>query len=213
MSAATLPLRGLATPGVLADWSRNSLPSAESSSIRERSSQNGSRRKRNGQQRVAIETPFAEPHATLSAMVTCERCGSDELSLLENLPDGRKRVKCDKCGHIWDRGKRTIQVSAAESRSSPPDQTITTFVDDDAGYEAWFKRNRVGYVLNCTRNPSPDYLILHVADCYTITEPGPQATTWTGDYIKVCSRSRPALEEWTKQRTGETPSLCGICFG
>ena len=99
-----------------------------------------------------------------------------------------------------------------ENRLRSPREVII-FQDDDEGYEAWFRRNRVGYVLNCARNPGPDYLILHSAECYTITEPGSQATTWTGDYIKVCSRSRPALEEWTRERTGETPSLCGVCFG
>jgi hypothetical protein len=88
------------------------------------------------------------------------------------------------------------------------------FVDDDQGYETWLRRNTAGYVINCNRSPSPDYMILHYADCYTISEPPPRGMTWTtGDYIKVCSRSRPALQEWAKERTGSEASLCGICFG
>lgn len=144
--------------------------------------------------------------------ITCERCGSDEISLVKDLPDGRKRVRCDRCGHEWDRGKATVPETPATS-STAPDEPVVSFIDDDEGYETWFRRNRIGYVLNCYRNPNADYLVLHTADCYTITVPGPQATTWTGDYIKICSRKKAALEQWAEDELGARPSLCGVCFG
>ena len=47
--------------------------------------------------------------ASLRSMVKCERCGGENLSLVEDLPDGRKPVRCDNCGHEWGRGQPTRQ--------------------------------------------------------------------------------------------------------
>ena len=48
---------------------------------------------------------------------------------------------------------------------NPP---LVAFEDNDRDYLFWTRRNSRGYVVNCYRNPTPDYLILHWADCYTI---------------------------------------------
>jgi hypothetical protein len=40
-------------------------------------------------------------------------------------------------------------------------------------------------VLNTTRRPSAAYLMLHRANCWTITRLHPQATTFTSDYSKL----------------------------
>ena len=37
-------------------------------------------------------------------MLTCEKCQSDDIDLVERLDDGRRRVGCQACGHIWVRG-------------------------------------------------------------------------------------------------------------
>lgn len=37
-------------------------------------------------------------------MLTCERCQSDDIDLVERLADGRFRVACQACGHTWTRG-------------------------------------------------------------------------------------------------------------
>src|SRR5436190_5687543 len=37
--------------------------------------------------------------------VTRTRCGSDELELLEDLDDGRKRLRCSTCGNEWLKGQ------------------------------------------------------------------------------------------------------------
>lgn len=41
-------------------------------------------------------------------LVTCPSCGSDELSLLEKLNDGRRRLKCDACANIWLHGEPRV---------------------------------------------------------------------------------------------------------
>jgi hypothetical protein len=146
--------------------------------------------------------------------VVCPECGSKELELVEVLEDERRKIRCASCGHEWLRGEAKEQQAPRERHDPAAAKEITVFVNDDDGYETWNRRNAIGYVINCYRNPNPEYLILHDADCYSISDPQTRTTTWTaGDYIKVCSRSRPALEEWAKERTGTTPSLCGICFG
>ena len=64
---------------------------------------------------------------------------------------------------------------------------LVVFEDNDRDYLFWTSRNSCGYVVNCYRNPTPDYLILHWGDCYTIN--GTQSAWTTGDYIGVLDRS------------------------
>jgi hypothetical protein len=85
---------------------------------------------------------------------------------------------------------------------------VPRFVDDDAGYLEWAAANTAGYVLNCERQPNPNYLILHRADCKHITVPGPQATRWTAYYIKICALSKADLEVWSRVETGASPTAC-----
>jgi hypothetical protein len=68
------------------------------------------------------------------------------------------------------------------------------FVDDDGSYLEWPSAHPEGFVLNCERRPNPNYLILHRANCSHITVPGPEATRWTADYIKICALSKADLE-------------------
>ena len=71
---------------------------------------------------------------------------------------------------------------------------LVAFEDNDRGYLYWTSQNVRGYVVNCNRNPTPGYLMLHWADCRTIN--GTQSPWTTRDYAKVCSPSLPALEDW-----------------
>jgi hypothetical protein len=71
---------------------------------------------------------------------------------------------------------------------------LVAFEDNDRDYLFWTSRNSRGYVVNCYRNPTPDYLILHWADCYTVN--GSQSPWTTGEYAKVCSPILTALEAW-----------------
>lgn len=84
------------------------------------------------------------------------------------------------------------------------------FVDDDAAYQEWLADHRSGYVVNTGRNPSAAYLMLHRADCHTITGTPAAGSTFTGDYSKVCG-SRDELEAFAA-KLGGALRPCGICL-
>jgi hypothetical protein len=52
--------------------------------------------------------------------------------------------------------------------------------------------------------------MLHRANCWTITRLQPTATTFTGDYSKVCGQ-RGELEAFART-LGVTASTCGHCM-
>lgn len=89
---------------------------------------------------------------------------------------------------------------------APP---LVAFEDNDRGYVFWTRRHPRGFVVNCLRNPTPDYLILHWADCYTIN--GSHSPWTTGDYAKVCSPDLTALEAWAAT-VGGSAHRCEKCW-
>jgi hypothetical protein len=46
---------------------------------------------------------------------------------------------------------------------------IVEFMDNDKGYVAWLSEHPDGFVLNCGRPPTPSYLVLHRATCWSIS--------------------------------------------
>jgi hypothetical protein len=90
------------------------------------------------------------------------------------------------------------------------DPPLIAFEDSDRDYLFWTRRNPRGYVVNCYRSPTADYLILHWADCYTIN--GTQSPWTTGDYAKMCSTNLPSLEDWANGMGGSLEK-CGKCWG
>lgn len=84
------------------------------------------------------------------------------------------------------------------------------FADDDSGYLGWLEDHPEGFVLNTTRTPSASYLILHQATCWTISRLQRRATTFAGDYSKLCG-SRRELESGACF-LGGTASSCGHCL-
>ena len=90
-------------------------------------------------------------------------------------------------------------------------RAIAKVIDDDAGHLEWTESHPLGFVLNCERTPRGGRLILHRSTCLHITEPGPQATRWTADYIKVCSENKEALNKWAEVETGGQPTHCQTC--
>ena len=93
-----------------------------------------------------------------------------------------------------------------------PRGEVTIFKDDDEGYENWIGAWPSGYVLNCERNPSSNYQMLHHADCVHISQRDDAMKSWTTQYIKVCSTDRTKLSDWAKEETGAEPILCQVCF-
>jgi hypothetical protein len=89
--------------------------------------------------------------------------------------------------------------------------SVTEYVDDDAGYEYWTHTHPRGFVLNTNRKPSASYLMLHRADCSTMTGAPTRGSHWTADYRKVCAESVAELERWAREVAGAAPQRCSRC--
>jgi hypothetical protein len=78
---------------------------------------------------------------------------------------------------------------------------IVEFGDDgeneDDRYLRWLADHPGGFVLNCYKNPTPSYLILHRATCPRISGTPSNGRSWTHDYRKVCADTETELVEWT----------------
>lgn len=85
------------------------------------------------------------------------------------------------------------------------------FVDDDQGYLTWLDQHSQGYVVNAERTPRPSYLVLHEAQCKSISKLYGTAQYWTRHYIKICADDRTELERWAKQTVGGELQPCGRC--
>ena len=102
---------------------------------------------------------------------------------------------------------------SAESESSEmtSNEEIVRFERDDEGYLAWLAANPSGFVINCSPNPSPDYVVLHRASCMHISVPGDNMEHWTHQYIKVCAPKNGLLVRWCEESVGVKPSRCQAC--
>ncbi len=87
------------------------------------------------------------------------------------------------------------------------------FKDDDAGYVAWRDAHQHGYIVNCARDPKPNYLVLHRGSCWTVNKLRTGYRHWTDQYIKVCLTDEGELRAWA--RTHVSPfaqfTSCKIC--
>ena len=86
------------------------------------------------------------------------------------------------------------------------------FKDDDRGFLEWKKAHVDGFVLNTTRTPRPDYLMLHRATCPHLTRHDAEVH-WTKNYIKICSSQVDDLVRWVADRVSGRPQLtpCAAC--
>lgn len=85
------------------------------------------------------------------------------------------------------------------------------FEDDDAGYLGWVSAHPHGYVLNAARSPSAAYVVLHRADCSTITGEPANGRSWTSELLKTCSDDPRTIESWVREQTGGVPQACDRC--
>jgi hypothetical protein len=71
------------------------------------------------------------------------------------------------------------------------------FINDDEGYEQWFKAHPDGYVINAPRAAvGAVALVLHTATCGHVTGTNLHYTSTT--YYKICARDKAKLEVWAK---------------
>ena len=89
------------------------------------------------------------------------------------------------------------------------------FIDDDESYLSWITANPNGYVLNVRRVADPDYVVLHRANCGSIStdkhEPGAYAAR---GYRKICAASVTELQLAAKREgraDGSFSKRCGLC--
>lgn len=93
--------------------------------------------------------------------------------------------------------------------------TYAVFEDNESGYHTWLAENPDGFVLNTERPPTPKYMILHTAQCKTISEASPHVRPdpfTSGDYLKVCASNPDDLKPWMKSHGAtEFTNLCSKC--
>ena len=83
------------------------------------------------------------------------------------------------------------------------------FVDADEAYLVWTRWHPEGYVLNVGRTPHPSTaIVLHLAVCELIAQPGMRYTT--GESVKIGSLDRQELIEWAEREDvdGELSTDC-----
>jgi hypothetical protein len=90
------------------------------------------------------------------------------------------------------------------------------FEDDDLGYLTWTAAHPDGFVLNVRRVADPDYVVLHRANCGSISNDKQTSGAFTGrDFRKVCSTNIAALESAAEREgrsDGSFSKKCGLCL-
>lgn len=66
-------------------------------------------------------------------------------------------------------------------------------------------------VLNTDRKPAPEYLILHRATYFTITESPAKGEYGIKDFIKHCAEQRAELRGFARVECGGEAQACGVC--
>jgi hypothetical protein len=99
----------------------------------------------------------------------------------------------------------TTSLPATPAPATVQDENVLIFRDDDALYLRWISDHPTGYVVNAGRNPKASYLKLHRATCTWMSGRGKPGAYTERDYIKICSTSLDALEQWAREKVGGTP--------
>ena len=86
------------------------------------------------------------------------------------------------------------------------------FKDDDIGFTSWRDAHPDGFVVNTTRNPNSDYLMLHRTTCMHLHSPD-DYPNWIKDYIKIFAADVDALNHWSSRNVSglRGSSLCSTC--
>jgi hypothetical protein len=86
---------------------------------------------------------------------------------------------------------------------------VKHYVDSEDEYLNWIKSTPGGFVVNCERNPSSKYVVLHKATCGSINS-GKRTNYTTGSYSKMYSDNQEDLRKWV-ERHGGSLQPCGMC--
>jgi hypothetical protein len=90
------------------------------------------------------------------------------------------------------------------------------FIDDDLSYLAWVAAHPDGYVLNVRRLRDPRYVILHRANCTTISNETHASGAYTArGYRKICVSGEamlPAAAKREGRSDGSFSNRCSRCL-
>ena len=89
--------------------------------------------------------------------------------------------------------------------------TIETFRDRDAAFVRWRESHARGFIVNHARVPTPRYLMLHSATCFTLNGSPTRGSTWTSTYAKTCGDTVAELAAWALRETSGRLQSCGRC--
>ncbi|MGO9753415.1 MAG: hypothetical protein ACLP22_18275 [Solirubrobacteraceae bacterium] len=65
-------------------------------------------------------------------------------------------------------------------------------------------------MINVLRSLNPSTARLHLATCHTIRIPT-RGKSWTGQYVKLCSKYIHDLDAWAVEEFGAPFTRCGVC--
>ena len=82
------------------------------------------------------------------------------------------------------------------------------FDDDETGYRRWLHENPFGLVVNAHRTPRLNYMVVHTADCATISARDVIYTS--GAYLKACAMAVTDFADWAEGHGGDLQE-CGRC--
>jgi hypothetical protein len=89
------------------------------------------------------------------------------------------------------------------------------FSDDDLGYLAWIAAHPDGFVLNVRCPPDPRCVVLHRANCTSISNDTYEPNAFTGrKHHKICTTSEAELKLAAKSEgrlDGTFSNRCGLC--
>src|SRR5581483_425066 len=91
------------------------------------------------------------------------------------------------------------------------DEEVVLFRGDDTAYLRWISDHPTGYVLNAERKPRASYLKLHRATCTWMSGRGQPGAYTERNYVKICSMSLTALEQWAREAVNGTPDSRCAC--
>lgn len=91
----------------------------------------------------------------------------------------------------------------------------TEFNGDDQAYLAWLDKNPRGFVLNTPRSKPVNNMVLHRANCKTISTRKVRPGGFTErDYIKICAEDVECLRRWVRRHgraDGSFSIECSLC--
>jgi hypothetical protein len=89
------------------------------------------------------------------------------------------------------------------------------FSDDDLGYLAWIAAHPDGFVLNVRCPPDPHCVVLHRANCKSVSNDTFEPNAFTGrKHHKICATSEAELKLAAKSEgriDGTFSKRCGLC--